>query len=651
MVSGTATLQDALAMALDLHESGRTGEAEVLYGRILDAVPDEPNALHLYGLLCAQGGRLGEAAALIGKAVSVRPDVAEYRANLAKLHQVRGNPGAAAEDYRAALALCPDSAALAFPLAQLDQQGGRSARAMAAYRRTLVIQPDLAEATAQLGILERYAGRPAQAAAVLRRAVRLRPDHGEAWHHLGVALQRLKASDAVDALRCATALLPLDGAAHRNTARALLDAHRWADAVASLRRAVALDPLDDVGYELLGAALRRLQRDADSARTLRRAVAIRPEAANRWHALALVSASAEPLLQRALALDPVGGDALSALANRVRDRRDLPAALTLHDRAVRSAPGNAALRWNRGLTHLLAGDWAQGWEDYEARWDAEGFPTEPRGLPQPLWRGEDIAGRTILLHEEQGRGDAIQFVRYAPLLARRGACVLLEVGDDLVPLFRGLPGVERVFARGEPLPDFDVQCPLLSLPRAFDTRLDSVPADVPYLVAEPQRAAAWRGRLAGPGLKVGLVWAGNPHFSGDRDRSPGLAALAPLLEVPGCRFYGLQVGPGRADLDGRALPPSFTDLGPAIGDFTDTAAIMANLDLVVSSCTAPAHLAGALGVPVWVLLSHVADWRWLLDRDDNPWYPTARLFRQPRPGDWAAVSRDVAAALAEWTGR
>jgi len=650
MASGTATLQDALALALDLHETGRTGEAEVLYGRILDAVPDEPNALHLYGLLCAQSGRLEEATALIGKAVSARPDVAEYRANLAKLHQVRGNPDAAAEEYRAALALCPDSAALAVSLAQLDQQGGRVERAIAAYRRTLVIQPDLAEATAQLGILERYAGRLAQAAAVLRRAVRLRPDHGEAWHHLGVALQRLKAPDAVDALRCATALLPLDATAHRNAARALLDAHRWADVVTFLRRAVALDPADGDGHELLGAALRRLLRDADAARALRRAVAIRPDAANRWHALSLVIAADAPL-QRAIALDPAGGDVLSALANRARDRRDLPAALTFHDRAVSAAPGNAALRWNRGLTRLLAGDWAQGWEDYEARWDAEGFPTKPRGLPQQLWLGEDIAGRTILLHEEQGRGDAIQFVRYAPLLARRGARVLLEVGDDLVSLFRGLPGVERVFARGEPLPDFDVQCPLLSLPRAFGTRLDSVPADIPYLVADPERVAAWRGRLAGPGLKVGLVWAGNPQFSGDRERSPGLAALAPLLEVPGCRFYGLQLGPGRAELAGRALPPSFTDLGPEIGDFTDTAAVMANLDLVVSSCTAPAHLAGALGVPVWVLLSHAADWRWLLDRDDSPWYPTARLFRQSRPGDWAAVARDVAAALAEHAGR
>ncbi|TWA87427.1 Flp pilus assembly protein TadD [Azospirillum brasilense] len=644
-----ATLDEALAIALDLHTAGRTEEAETLYGRILDAVPDEPNALHLYGLLCAQSGRLEQAADLLGQAVALRPGQTEYRANLAALHQARGNPAAAAEEYRTALRLCPDSAALAFPLAGAARQAGDGGLALAAYRRTTLIQPDLAEPMAQAGILLRYAGRTSEAASALRRAVRLRPGHGEAWHHLGVALQRTREPDAATALAQAAALLPEDATVRLNLGRAHYDAGRWEAAIAALRGALALDPANDGALELLAAAQRRAVGEDGVVRVLRRSLRLRPDSANGWHALSLSEPGALEPLRRALVLRPDHRSALSGLANRLRDRRAVAASLRLHDRAVRLEPSSAEARWNRALARLLAGDLIGGWEDYEARWGVADFPTRPRGLPQPLWSGEDIAGQTILLHEEQGRGDAIQFVRYAPLVAARGARVLLETGADLVPLFRGLPGVERVVARGEPLPAFDWQCPLLSLPRAFATRLETIPAAVPYLTADPARVAAWRERLAAEGLTVGLVWAGNPQFAGDRERSPGLAALAPLLAVPGCRFFGLQLGPGHDELAGRAMPASFTDLAPEISAFADTAAIMASLDLVVSSCTAPAHLAGALGVPVWVLLSHAPDWRWLLDRADSPWYPTARLFRQPRPGDWAAVAAEAAAALAERT--
>lgn len=642
-----ATLDEALAIALDLHTAGRTEEAETLYGRILDAVPDEPNALHLYGLLCAQSGRLEQAAGLLVKAVALRPGLAEYRANLAMLHQARGNPAAAADEYRAALALCPDSAALAFPLAGAAREAGNGGLAMAAYRRTTLIQPDLAEPLAQAGILLRREGRTEEAVAALRRAVRLRPDHGEAWHHLGVALQRMKDPEAVAALEQAAALMPESATVRLNLGRARFEAVRRDAAAMALRSALALDPVNHGAHELLAAALRDTGREGEGVTVLRRFLRLRPDSANGWQALSLSEPGALRSLHRALVLQPDHRNALSALANRLRDRREVAASLRRHDRAVRLQPANAEALWNRSLTRLLAGDLPGGWEDYEARWGVAGFPTKPRGLPQPLWTGQDIAGQTVLLHEEQGRGDAIQFVRYAPLVAARGAHVLLEVGADLVSLFRGLPGVERVVARGEPLPAFDWQCPLLSLPRAFGTRLESIPAAVPYLTADPARAAAWRERLAGDGLRVGLVWAGNPHFAGDRERSPGLAALAPLLDVPGCRFFGLQLGPGRDELARRAMPPSFTDLAPGIRDFADTAAVMASLDLVVSSCTAPAHLAGALGVPLWVLLSHVPDWRWLLDRADSPWYPSARLFRQPRPGDWAVVAAEVAAALAE----
>ncbi|AWK85498.1 glycosyltransferase family 9 protein [Azospirillum thermophilum] len=349
-------------------------------------------------------------------------------------------------------------------------------------------------------------------------------------------------------------------------------------------------------------------------------------------------------------MNPAGPQQVGLRALLYRDAHRLDEALRLHDRAVAAAPAAAEQRWNRGLTSLLAGRCREGWEDYESRWRTPGFPTKPRGFTQPLWSGGPIAGRTILLHEEQGRGDAIQFIRYAPLVAARGARVVVETGADLAALFGSVEGVSQVVVSGDPLPPFDLHCPLLSLPRAFGHGLPDIPARVPYLQADPQRTARWADRLAdadpgGRPLRVGLVWAGNPGFAGDRERSPGLEVLRPLLAQPGCRFYGLQVGAGRLALLGEAMPASFTDLGAEIGDFADTAAVMAGLDLVISSCTAPAHLAGALGRPVWVMLSHTPDWRWLLDRSDSPWYPTARLFRQPAPGDWSPVVAAMRDAL------
>ncbi|MGQ9371070.1 tetratricopeptide repeat protein [Azospirillum sp. ST 5-10] len=651
-----ATVQEALSIALDHQLAGRTAEAEALYVRILDAVPEEPNALHLLGLLHGQSGRLQSAEALIAKAAALRPEVGDYHANHAKVLRALGREAEAAEAFHAALGRLPDSPELAASLALLDQAGGRHGRAAAAARRLLSLQPDLGEGAHRLALSLQPLGRAAEAAAWLDRAVRVRPDNAEAWHHLGLVRMQLGDAAAVDALRAAARLDPMNLPARLDLGRALGEARRPDAEAAALRGALALAPALAAALDRLAHLLAEAGDGAAAARTARRALRIEPAATATWDLLGRMlrragrAAEAVAAFDRALALDPGLAAALANRANAVADPARIGEILAGHDRAERLAAHEPMVRWNRALALLLAGRCREAWDGYEARWAIPNFPTRPRGFPQPQWQGEEIAGRTILLYEEQGRGDAIQFVRYAPLVAARGARVVVEVGRDLVALMRTVAGVAEVVAQGTPLPAFDVQCPLLSLPRVFATTLDTLPAAVPYLHAEPRRAAAWRQRLGGTaedaGPAVGLVWAGNPVFPADRARSPGLAALRPLLAVPGVRFYALQVGAGRRDLEGAALPPGFTDLGPEIGDFADTAAIMVNLDLVVSSCTAPAHLAGALGVPVWVLLSHWPDWRWLLQRDDSPWYPSARLFRQPAPGDWAGVSEAAARALA-----
>ena len=308
----------------------------------------------------------------------------------------------------------------------------------------------------------------------------------------------------------------------------------------------------------------------------------------------------------------------------------------------------------KGLANLVTGDLARGWAGYEWRHRAPVARLTRREQPRPLWLGDvDLAGKTILLHSEQGFGDSIQFCRYVPLVAARGARVVLEVEQPLCGLMRGLPGVTEIVARkdhaGEPLPDHDLHCPLPSLPLAFATKLETIPANGPYLHAPESAMAQWTLRLGGArGLRIGLAWSGNPNHIRDRERSMPLDHLLPLLNVD-ASFVSLQkqLRAGEAELLSRA---GIRDVSDDLHDFTDTAALIAQLDLVITVDTGVAHLAGALGKPVWILVTHAPDWRWLLDRDDSPWYPTARLFRQSDSRDWSDVVARVGAALVAFAG-
>ena len=324
-------------------------------------------------------------------------------------------------------------------------------------------------------------------------------------------------------------------------------------------------------------------------------------------------------------------------------------------------------RWNLAITRLLHGDFRRGWREYEYRWLDPS--AEPRDFRAPLWLGEEpLAGKTILLHAEQGFGDTIQFARYAALAAERGAKVILEVQAELKTLMSRMEGVAAILGQpdertqgsridGAPvplaaeqdLPPFDCHCPLLSLPLAFKTDLDTVPARIPYLRAEPERVRRWQTRLAQRRSPlIGLAWAGNPFHWQDRHRSIAFNFLAPLLSEP-LSFVSLQKAVPDADAKRMTDLPNLMHLGDEIADFDDTAAIIASLDLVVTIDTAVAHLAGAMGKPTWILLPHAPEWRWMLDREDTPWYPTARLFRQKSRGDWESVIERVRASLSAWS--
>ncbi len=363
---------------------------------------------------------------------------------------------------------------------------------------------------------------------------------------------------------------------------------------------------------------------------------------------------AEAAYERALELEPRSADSLSNLAGLYKEQGRMDEAVGYYDLAVGFAPDVPSIRYNRSLALLKAGDYSRGWSEYEWRWRRG--QEKHRLHPGPRWDGSALAGRTVLIWAEQGLGDALQFVRYAPRVKALGGTVIVECPARLKPLFATCPGIDLLVAEGEPLPAHDCQIPMMSLPLALGTTADSIPWDGPYVAAEPSRSAAWGRRLRRePGFKVGVMWQGNPHYRWDRFRSAPLAAFAPLAAVPGVRLFSLQVGPGAAQvaaLNSRfAIEELSPDPDPAAGAFLDTAAIVPHLDLVVAIDSSVAHLAGALGARVWMALSAASDWRWGVGRSETAWYPTMRLFRQSALGDWAGVFEQMAVDLAPLAGR
>jgi hypothetical protein len=389
---------------------------------------------------------------------------------------------------------------------------------------------------------------------------------------------------------------------------------------------------------------------------IQRAVELDPDKASYWNTLGNVLLSRQPeeaerCYRAALERRPDFPEANVNLGITLMLRGSPEETILYYQRALELEPDLAGARYNLSLAYLRAGHYAEAWELYEARWRFSELRLQQRHASTPLWNGEPIAGQTILLHAEQGLGDSIQFLRYASLVAALGARVLLEVPASLERIARSLQGLEHVFVRGEALPAFDWQCPLMSLPRAFKTTVESIPQCLPYLFADPNAVQrAWQA-FPGDGFRIGIVWAGNPTFRNDRNRSMLLDQLLPLAQIPGVCLFSLQKGKGSEQLEElqqlKKLPvgASVVDAGSSFEDFEDTAALMTTLDLVISVDTSCAHLAGALGKKVWILLPYLSDWRWLEHDEQSVWYATARLFRQPNPGNWNAVVTSVVQAL------
>jgi Tfp pilus assembly protein PilF len=487
------------------------------------------------------------------------------------------------------------------------------------------------------------AGRFDQAEAVCNAIVSIEAGHLVAVQMLAAIQSRLgRSKEALANYDKALAINPGDAGVLNNRGVTLQHLKRFEEALESYDQALAIDPGYAGALDNRGNVLRELKRLEDSLASYDKALAVSPD-------------DAEALNNRGITL---------------QDMARFEEALTSYRQAQAARFDYASAHMNEALCNLLLGDFERGWLKYEWRWRIDDAASARRNFPWPLWLGgDDIAGKTILLHAEQGIGDTIQFCRFAKLVKRQGAAIVLEVQPELTSLIASLDPTVRVIARGDPLdasfgapsgdaiPKFDYHCPLLSLPLAFKTTPNSIPAEIPYLSAPEQKTKLWRDRL-GTGTKprIGLAWAGNPRPEMpaanriDRQRSIGFDQLAPLFGQPGCEFYSLQkgndaVGQLRRSIHRRRV----VDWTDELKDFSDTAALIENLDLIIAVDTAVAHLAGALGKPFWLMNRFNSCWRWLLDREDSPWYPTARIFRQPCHGDWSSVIESVASALRQWS--
>jgi tetratricopeptide (TPR) repeat protein len=600
-----------------LQAMGRLDEAVASYEVALALAPSHSKAHNNLGNALRALGRTEEAILHYAHVLALCPQDADAQNNMGGALQAVGELAEAKVCYEKAIAINGKHSQACFNLGCLYQELGQLDRAMALYRQTLSIHPVHAEAQNNLGNVLQALDRPDEAIACYQRALSVQPSYAEAYLNLGHVLSAQdKPEEALVCYVKALTLKPdsLEAAIHCSDAMRL--AGKWQEAVQMYEQVIEVAPENAEVHRNFGDALRKLGRLTEAAEHCRKAILLAPDDA----------------------------DAYVNLGNALCEAGNMREAIRCYERAVRLRPEHAISNMNLAVARLKIGDFASGWNGYEWRKQlkaAKGYKTD---CLQPQWKGEPIEGQRILLYSEQGLGDCLQFLRYVPMVQAAGGRVILEVPQRMQRLAAEFVGIEELVVSGNSLPAFDWQCPLMSLPRAFGTDSDSIPAAMPYLrvpadAALKAQAYSWPAE----GVRIGLSWAGNPKNPGDRFRSTTLASLSRLFELKGLRFYSLQLGEPLKQLLLSEAP--VVDLAPLTADMADTAAFIAHLDLVITVDTSIAHLAGALGKPVWILLPANADWRWLIGREDTPWYPTARLFRQAELDDWGPVIDQIAHSL------
>jgi tetratricopeptide (TPR) repeat protein len=572
--------------------------------------------------------------------------------SIAAAHHEAGRFAQAESAYSQLLAERPGDLALMISLADVLVDSRRFSEAEPLYRKVIDAAPD---SPASVGAYDGLAavlqefGDLDQAVPASKKAAHLRADPDEAYA-VGLVLENLgRGDDAMEMFRLAADLKPQFGEAHHKLAGHLRIRGETEKSIRHYELSVEASPNLAEFRCNLANALRLAGYEDRALVSVRQAIELKPELAEAHNVLGAIwkdrrrPSDALGSFARALQLKPDYAEAINNMAGVIEQAGRIDEAGDMYQRAVTLTPQVPEFHENLGLNLLLRGQFARGWEETEWRRVNPANPAS-RMFPTPMWDGSPLIGRTILLHAEQGLGDTIQFVRYVKLVRERGAGrVVIECQPLLANLIRTVKGVDEVIEQGQPWPAFELHCPLMSLPVAFQTTAEKIPTSIPYITADPAKSESWKRKLVGAsGKRIGLVWAGNPKHKNDRNRSIPPGKLASLADVAGVSFVSLQKGEAPAAPEKLKL----LDLTSELTDFTETAALISNLDLVITVDTAVAHLAGAMGKPVWILLPAVPDWRWMLKREDSPWYPTTRLFRQAAPGDWTGVVKRIVSELA-----
>ena len=568
-----------------LHQQGHLAQANVIYQQVLAKQPNHFDALHLSGVISLQSKNPAQAAQLIGKAIEVNPNDASAHCNCGVALKELSRLEDALVSYGKAIAIKPDYADAYNNRGNALKGLNRLEEAVASYEKAIAMKPEYAEAHTNRGVVLRDLGRLNEALADHDKAITIKPDYAEAHSNRGNALQELG---------------------------------RFKEALASYDKAIEISPEYSKTFNHRGVALKELERLEEALSSYDKAIAMNPECAEAYY----------------------------NRGNTLREFKRLEEALKSYDNAIAIEPDFADAHWNKSLALLVVGEFRQGWASYEWRWAKKGLTTPKRNFPQPLWLGvANIADKTILLHAEQGLGDTIQFCRYAKMVKSLGARVVLEVPPALSGLLNGLQGVDTLVQTGQALPEFDYHCPLMSLPLAFKTELLTIPSPSPYLCADGHKLEQWSAKLGERKKpRIGLVWSGSTTHKNDHNRSLKLEELLAYLPKD-YEYVSLQKEVRQVDTELLA-GSDIRHYGQELKDFSDTAALCALMDIVISVDTSVAHLAGAIGKPTWVLLPYVPDWRWLLDRDDSPWYESVRLYRQSEDRRWEPVLECVAKDLA-----
>ncbi|HEY1684761.1 MAG TPA: tetratricopeptide repeat protein [Tepidisphaeraceae bacterium] len=605
-----------LNQAVSHHQAGRLHEAESLYRQIVAAQPEHAMATHNLGVLHRQLGKNEQAVAFIRRAISLDPNWTEAYFNLANILQEQNRLEEAIAAWQQVIVRWPSRAEAHWNLGVLLQKMGQLDQAIAAYQRASTAGLNSAEFYNTLGTALILAGRPDEAITAIQQAIARQPDFADAFYNLALALKDKKELD---------------------------------QGIGACQKALALRPNFPQAWNNLGIMLLEQKQHEAAINAFRHLVALCPDDADALHRLALALAKkgkhdeAIALCRQASELDPQSADIFHSLAVMLTDTMHLEEAAAAARQAISLEPDHVEAHMIYATLCLLTGKLREGWQEYAWRLKRDEFAQQKYVGPE--WSGDPLQARTILLYSEQGYGDALQFIRYVPLVAERGGQIVVRCRLPLKRLFELSMQAVRVVTFEEPLPDFDLHCSLMSLPRVLETDLSNIPARIPYLFADSQQIATWRTRLAklSDKPKIGLAWRGASEHANDHNRSIALKQLAPLAEQLHVQFVNLNKNNRAGEINDATFP--IIDWTNELHDFADTAALVANLDLVISVDTAVAHLAGAMGKPVWMLLPYLPDWRWMLEREDSPWYPTMRLFRQNVRGDWEGVIRRISDAL------